>query len=84
MTATLNDIIQWYDEAVKQGCTHLIVAVDRFDYENYPIYVMPQNNVRDMLPKGNMQGYDEVYAMHLPKNMQLAERRAIHLEYPNG
>lgn len=78
MTATLQDILRWLDEAKQQGARWLIVAVDRFDWENYPIYVMPNDSFWEQFPSGDMQGVDEVYDMEMDLDEQKAERRAYH------
>lgn len=86
MTATRADIRRWVEQAQAQGATHLIVAVDRFDHDNYPIYVMPGEDVGERLAplvRGeNMQGYDEVYSFTGRHSVeaQMAELRAVHLD----
>lgn len=83
MTATREDIESWVREAQQKGATHLIVAVDRFDHENYPIFVMPGESVMEKTPNGsNMQGYDEVYSFTGKHEVtaQLRERRAVHFD----
>lgn len=79
MTATFQDVERWVREAERKKAAFLIVAVDRFDHENYPIYVMPGEDFWAKLPNGdNMQGFDEVYDMSMDLDDQLAERRAYH------
>jgi hypothetical protein len=81
MTATKKDIEDWYAEAVKCGATHLIIGHDPFDHDNFPIYIMPGQSVRDridgLLASGNR--YDEVYDLKLSKAKQFAEHRAMHI-----
>lgn len=45
--AQRSDIEQWLAAGVEQGATHLIVAVDGWDHEDYPVYVMPGENARE-------------------------------------
>ena len=83
MTATRDDIKHWIGEAQKRSATHLIIALDQYDYDNYPIYINSDEDVRTKLPDGsNMQGYDEVYSFTGKHTIveQLAERRAIHFD----
>lgn len=84
MTASRADIVRWLDEAKERGATHLIVAVDTFDHDNYPVFVMPGENARERYEEiafgGNMQGVDEVYSMALPLEDQLREHRARHFD----
>lgn len=35
----------WLDIGISKGSTHVIIAVDTWDYMDYPIYVMPVDNV---------------------------------------
>ncbi len=83
MTATRMDIWFWFDAAVEMGATHLIVACDTFDFDNYPVYVMPGEDVRkeaQRLSAQDMTKIDEVYSMSLSKESQMAEHRAFHYD----
>ena len=77
---TRDDISAWFDRGVKQGATHLVVICDTFDWDDYPSYVKPGENVQDLLNKpGNMQRVMEVYNLSKPKEEQLNERRSWNL-----
>lgn len=79
MTATLQDIQGWLERAKQLKATHLIVAVDTYDHDNYPVYVTEDENVHDEYDKiigSSMQGVDEVYNMSMDIEAQLKERRA--------
>lgn len=81
MTATKTDIIGWLEKAQQMGATHLIVAVDTYNYDNYPVYVMPDEDVKEEYDKfngKNMQSVDEVYNLSMDIEFQLTERRAFH------
>lgn len=81
MTCTFDDITRWLDEATHKGATHLIVVCDDFDHDNYPIFVMPGEDVRERYDKvyapGNMQHVDEVYNMSMDIMRQRREHRAL-------
>lgn len=82
MTATREDISRWYDDAVAKKAAFLIVAVDTWDYENYPIYCMSAQECRLQYASHNgpnMQRVDEVYDLSMDRASQMAERRAVHL-----
>lgn len=82
MTATKQDIKFWLETAKNRGATHLIVAVDRFDYENYPVYVSHYEDINKEIKRINrnsMQGIDEVYNMSLDIEEQLNEHRAYNI-----
>lgn len=75
----------WFDRGVAQGATHMIVVCDTFDHEDYPVYVMPGQNVRAEAAKydgKNMQIIMEVYHLQLDRDTQMAEHRAFHYELP--
>jgi len=80
MTATREDIISWLERAKELNSTHLIIAVDTYDFDNYPVYVTSNENVEeeyDKIIKSSMQRVDEVYNMSLNIEDQLKERRAM-------
>ena len=82
MTATKSDIERWLGTAKEKGASHLIVAVDRYDHDNYPIYVWPEQKIQeeiDRVDPENMQGIDEVYNMSMDINEQLSEYRAYNI-----
>jgi hypothetical protein len=85
MTATRKDIKEWVDEAQKKGARYLIVAVDTWDYDNYPVYVMPGEDIRKKYSHyqgRDMQRVDEVYSftgLHSVES-QLKEHRAMHFD----
>ncbi len=82
MTATRKDIVDWLEEAKTKGATHLIVAVDTYDHDNYPVMVMPGESCRDRVETichSDMQGVDEVYDMSMDLQAQLREHRARHI-----
>lgn len=65
MTVGALEIRGWFREAENRGATHLIVATDTWDYDSYPIYVMPGENPRDKEPKSMMQRTEECYRISL-------------------
>ncbi len=77
------EILGWLLDAKERGATHLIIATDTFDYEDYPVPVMPGEDVREKYEEQrnhDMTQVQEVYALHLDLETQLAERRAFHFE----
>lgn len=74
MAASLHDISVWFDEGVEKGATHMIVVCDKFDYEDYPCFVMPNEDVRakeEYYNKASMQRVMEVYDLRASKCEQL-------------
>lgn len=81
MAASRMDIERWFDTAVDEGATHMIVVCDTFEMEDYPVYVMPGENVHEIEEQNsgpNMTRVMEVYSMKVPKVVQMAEYRAFH------
>jgi hypothetical protein len=74
MTTTINVIREWLKAGQAQKATHMIVVCDTFDYDDYPIYVMPGEDVREREKefKGvNMQKVMEVYNLSMDIEQQL-------------
>lgn len=84
MTGTTPDEIrQWLREVDESAppITHMIVACDEFEHDDFPIYVHADQDVRTIVDETNaasMTKVHEVYAMHLDFEMQLRERIAWH------
>lgn len=74
MAASLADLIRWFKEGKEQKATHMIVVCDTFDWDDYPVYVKPDENVQEVGKKYglhgevNMQRVTEVY--DLSKDME--------------
>jgi len=84
------EIREWLKTA-PEGATHMVVVVDKFDYDDYPVYYPDElfsdllgektlANVIDYYQTRPMSGVMEVYALHLDHEAPLAERRAWHTE----
>lgn len=76
---TMEDISEWFDEGTKMGATHLIIVCDTFDYEDYPVFVGPDENARERFVRyngPNMQRVMEVYDLRQDKEKQLNEFRS--------
>ena len=78
MPTTKFTIKEWIDEGIKKGATHVVIMCDTWDYENYPIYVMPGEDPREHCSYENMQRPDECYDLRMNIDAQLNERRANH------
>jgi hypothetical protein len=65
---TSEEIRKWFDVAASEGATHLLTIVDEFDWEDYPVFVMPGENVDrtiKLYDQVNMQRIMEVYRISL-------------------
>lgn len=67
MGTTREDLKKWFEAGVAQGATHMIVACDTFDYEDYPVYVYADDDLDKKIGEKNgvnMQKVMEVYNLH--------------------
>jgi hypothetical protein len=83
MTATSQDIEEWFDTGVSKKATHMIVVCDTFDHEDYPVYVESGQDVRKRFKhydSKSMQRVMEVYHLGSDKTKQLAEHRSFNFE----
>ena len=82
MTATKQDIERWLESAKEKNASHLIVAVDTYDHDNYPVYVGYDEDVMKEITRvesSDMQGIDEIYNMSMDINKQLSQFRAYNV-----
>lgn len=94
MAATKDDIRQWLQSGKAQNATHVIVVCDTFDYEDYPVFVSPNENAQSKareygttghnglptLANMSMQRVMEVYSLSHDLESQLNEYRAFHFD----
>ena len=79
--ATTQEMIQeWFERGKEMGATHMIVVCDTLDYEDYPTYVLPNEDPRakynDIHGK-NMQTVMKVYDLRKDMNEQLNRSRCF-------
>lgn len=80
MATTVEDIRGWIDEAKEEGATHVIVACDTFDWSDYPVPVMPDEDVHEIYDhyhRKNMQKVMEVYNLNKDVEEQLKLPRSF-------
>lgn len=80
MAATKQDISRWFDRGVVEGKSHLIVVCDTYDHDDYPVYVNPDQDAKEvaaMYNGKNMQRIMEVYSLSMDKEVQLNQFRAF-------
>jgi len=83
MATTQEDIRGWLNNGKKMKATHVIVVCDTFDLEDYPVYVMPTDDVREKYAEfngPNMQKVMEVYSLSKNIENQLNAHRAFCLD----
>jgi hypothetical protein len=80
MAASKEDISGWFDEGVKKKCTHMIVVCDTYDWDDYPVFVTVNENVKTIYEQyngKNMQKVMEVYDLKKDKKLQLGSGRVF-------
>lgn len=78
MAATKEEINAWLKTGQERQSTHVIIAVDTFDYQDYPVYIAKKDDVQEKL-KNIRNGQDramEVYNLSLALDPQLNQPRA--------
>jgi len=80
MAATKQDIIEWLKEGQENGSTHVIVVCDTYDWDDYPVFVKPEEDVQAHFKYyngSNMQKVMEVYNLSMSISEQLNTHRAM-------
>ena len=84
MATTRQEIKRWLEEGKSMGATHMIVACDTYDWSDYPVFVMPGEDVRKKAEEyengKNMRKLMEVYSFNYDIDKQLREDRAFHYD----
>lgn len=79
---TKEEIRTWLQEGLVQEPqpTHMLVACDTFDYEDYPLYCKTLEETQDKIKSpGEMKKIMDLYSYKLPLQKQLLEKRAWNL-----
>lgn len=71
--STLEERRVWFDAGVAKGATHMIVVSDTFDWTDFPIYVMPGEDVRKVEKRKSEEGMNkimEVFDLRIERDPQ--------------
>lgn len=63
MAVSKQEFDNWIKEGKERGATHMISVYDSFDYDDYPVYVMPMDDLfekRKRYDNVNMQMINEI------------------------
>lgn len=80
MSTSKDTLKMWFQRGVREGKTHMIVVCDTYDWVDFPVYVSPEEDVREVEAKYggvNMQKIMEVYNLNLNMDAQMAQHRAF-------
>lgn len=83
MATSRDEIRAWLERGKVEGATFMIVVCDTFDWDDYPIYVMKNTDVKaevSRLQKQDMTRVMEVYSYGRDIEEQLSASRAWFLE----
>ncbi len=75
-----HEIKEWLGIGKQKGATHVIVVCDTFNYEDYPVFVMPAQSSREVAEQydnKSMQKVMEVYDLQKDIFEQLAQERVF-------
>jgi hypothetical protein len=78
--ATKDVISKWFDEGKSKGAQYMLIACDTFDWEDYPVFTMSKESMKEeykRLNGPNMQKVMEIYDLQGDKSEQLAEYRVF-------
>ena len=78
MATTVENLRGWFKEGIQRGATHIVVVCDTYDWQDYPYYVMPDENVREVASR--MEKVMEVYSLSRDREEQLSEFRAFNYD----
>ena len=82
MAAHKNVIKDWLNEALEKGATHMLTVWDTYDHADYPVFVMPDEDVHIVYEKfknDQMQRVMEVYDMSCNLEDQLNTNRVMNI-----
>lgn len=85
MSTTKNQIREWFLRGKEDGATHMIIGCDTFDHSDFPVFVMPAEDVHEIEAKLRahpMQTVLEVYHLGMDVDEQLAKGRVFNYEIP--
>lgn len=55
---------RWVNEAREKGATHVLDICDSWDYDHYPVFVMPDESVNEVKDKYNGKDMQSVYSTY--------------------
>jgi hypothetical protein len=81
MPTSREDIREWLNRMHVDGYTHMIVAYDSWDREDFPIYISKGQDVRKREAQISKElKVMEVYSAKLTDEEQLAQHRAFNYD----
>lgn len=75
---TKQDIRNWFNLGSRAGASHLLIVLDEFSHEDFPVYAVDKDYLENLLEefaKKDMYKVLEVYDLSLDREEQLASER---------
>ena len=75
---TKQDIRNWFNLGHRAGASHLLIVLDEFSYDEFPMYAVDAGYLESLLKeyeKKDMYRVLEIYNLHLDREEQLASER---------
>lgn len=79
LITTKDQIHNWLKRGKDLGASHMLVVCDTWDWEDYPVYVMPENNLPEVANRINrtlVERIMECYDLSMNFDKQLNQHRA--------
>jgi hypothetical protein len=79
-STTKESIRRWLNIGKENNATHVIIVCDTWDWDDYPVYVHPNEDPKEIASKydnKDMQKIMEVYNLSLDFESQINEHRAF-------
>lgn len=78
--ASQQELRDWFRRGKGKGATHMLVVCDTFDWDDYPVYVMPGEDAKKLAAENsgpNMTKLMEVYDLSLDAETQLNSQTRV-------
>lgn len=82
MAATTARIRRWLERGKEEGATHVIVVTDEFDHNDFPVFIKPNESVKNRITYYDnlrLHRVQEVYNLSMDIEKQLNEYSAYNL-----
>lgn len=64
MGTTVEDLKLWFEAGKDKKATHMIVATDTFDWEDFPVYVMKGEDVNEKIAEYKSKAMSKVMEVY--------------------
>jgi hypothetical protein len=82
MAATKDRIQLWFREGLSKDAHHMLVITDTYEYDDYPVYVMKNEDTKKKIKEireNESQVVQAIFDLSLDMQEQLKEKRPYHV-----